>query len=294
MNYLIFLSTLKRKRMKTYSNNPKLVVCDIDGTLTRDGTVMPSEYTIDIMKRLSDKGVLLGLASGRDVIQLHQIVKEWNLPFSFSMLIGLNGSEYYDLRNDYQKLLYTLEPEDIRQIITKMLDKFPDLNCSIYRDGQRLLRYEDAMAISSKKRNNMDNIVVDDISMMWSKPCPKVMFRVSEEVMAQIEPLAIEISNDRFRCCKTQTTMMEFVHAMANKGSALKIYCDDNNIDLSDVIGIGDMDNDNELLLTAGLGVCMINGSDNTKKCADVITEKDNNHDGCAYFLEKEVLDKLA
>lgn len=294
MSYQIFLNIQKRKKMKTYSNNPKLIVCDIDGTLTRDGSVTPSAYTIEILSKLVDKGIDLGLASGRDCIQLKQIVGEWNLPFTFTMLIGLNGSEYYDLKNDKEVELYSLRSEDIKQIIDEMLEKFPDLNCSIYRDGQRLLRFEDEMAISSKKRNNMDNVVVDDISKMWEKPCPKVMFRVSEEVMKQIEPLANEISNENFRACKTQTTMMEFVHAKANKGNALEAYCAQNNIDLKDVIGIGDMDNDNELLLSAGLGVCMINGSETTKKCADIITDIDNNSDGCGHFLKEFVLDKLS
>ena len=265
----------------------KLVVCDIDGTLTRDGQVKPSEYTIEVMHDLYKKGISFGIASGRDVLQLKEIINEWNLPFEMDVLIGLNGSEYYDLKNDKIRHLFELSKEDIKDIIDKMLEKFPDLNCSIYREGKRFLRFEDEMAISSRKRNNMDNVVVDDISMMYEKPCGKLMFRVDEETMKKIEPLAKQISNDRYRCCKTQTTMMEFVHAEANKGTCLKHYCLENNIDLKQVMGIGDMDNDNELLLTAGVGVCMINGSDETKKCADIITKHSNNEDGCARFLKE-------
>ena len=265
----------------------KLVVCDIDGTLTRDGSVKPSEYTIEVMHELNKKGVSFGIASGRDAIQLSEMIEEWNLPFSMDLLIGLNGSEYYDLKSNEIKRLYNLSKEDIKEVLDKMLKQFPYLNCSIYRDGKRFIRYEDAAAISSKKRNNMDNVVVSDLSIMYEEDCGKLMFRVDEETMAKIEPLAYSICNDRFRCCKTQTTMLEFVHAKANKGSCLVNYCLDNNIDINQVMGIGDMDNDNELLLDAGIGVCMINGSDQTKKCADIITELDNNHDGCAHFLKQ-------
>lgn len=271
-------------------NKPKLIVCDIDGTLTRDNTIYPSEYTLDIIERLHKKGIAFGLASGRGCEQLIQLKDEWGLSFDFDLVIGLNGSEYFDLNKKEIVTLYSLSVEDIKEIIGKMLAEFPDLNCSIYREDKRLLRFEDEMAVLSKKRTNMDNYVVNDISEMWSKPCSKVMFRVSEETMAKIEPLANRISNDRFRACKTQTTMMEFVHAQANKGNALAAYCQNNGIDLKNVAAFGDMDNDNELLSTAGIGVCMINGSDITKKCADIISEKTNNEDGCASFIEKYFL----
>ena len=290
MNCRIFLSIIRVTKMKTSLNNTKLVVCDIDGTLTRTGTIIPSEYTLEIIKRLHDKGIAFGLGSGRDAGQLRHLYEEWGLPFQFDVCIGLNGSEYYDLKTDEIKGLYTLSKEDVKEIITKMLERFPDLNVSIYRDGKRLLRFEDKMAIMSKKRNKMSNIIVDDISEMWAEECPKIMFRVSEEVMKQIEPYAIEICNDHFRCCKTQTTMLEFVNRKSDKGNALKAYCTDHDIDLAEVVSFGDMSNDNEMLIAAGTGVCLKNGSDDCKACADYITEYDNDEDGCARFIDQYIL----
>ena len=276
--------------MKTSSNKYKLVVCDIDGTLTHDGTIIPSSHTLEVIEKLHSSNIGFGLASGRDIGQLQNLKYDWNLSFDFDLIIGLNGSEYYDLKHDTKEVLYSLSQEDIKDIIEKMLNKFPDLNVSVYRDNVRYLRFEDEMAIMSKKRNNMNNYYVKDISEMWEKPCPKVMFRVSEEVMRQIEPYAIEISNDRYRSCKTQSTMLEFVHRNSDKGNALKAYCERNSIDLKEVVSFGDMDNDKEMLEVAGLGVCMKNGSDKCKESANAISELDNNEDGCAYFIEKYIL----
>lgn len=276
--------------MKTYLNNIKLIVCDIDGTLTHDGTIYLSNYTKEVIERLHEKGIKFGLASGRSCSQLISLVKEWDLSFDFDIFIGGNGTEYYDGNKQINHTLYLLNENDIKDIIEKMLNKYPDLNCSIYKDGMRLLRYEDEMAVMSKKRNKMDNRIVEDISEMWKEPCHKVMFRVSEEVMEMIEPYANQISNNRYRSCKTQTTMMEFVRTEADKGSALKRYYLDNDIDLKDVAGFGDQLNDKELLETAGLGVCMINGCEECKKIAQAITEHDNNQDGCARYIEKYIL----
>lgn len=60
------------------------------------------------------------------------------------------------------------------------------------------------------------------------------------------------------------------------------------NIGLNNIAAFGDTSNDNEMLLKAGLGVCLLNGTDDTKACADEITTYDNDHDGWAkYMLER-------
>ena len=46
------------------------------------------------------------------------------------------------------------------------------------------------------------------------------------------------------------------------------------HIDLADVWVFGDTSNDNEMIRMAGLGICMENGSEDTKQIADMITEK--------------------
>lgn len=70
-----------------------------------------------------------------------------------------------------------------------------------------------------------------------------------------------------------------------NKGVALMEISRRTGIDRSRIVAYGDASNDNEMLKAAGLGVCMINGLPDTKASADVITEKDNDHDGMAYDL---------
>jgi len=276
--------------MKIYLNNIRLVVCDIDGTLTHDKTIIPSAYTIEILEKLHEKGILFGLASGRGVEQLRDLKTDWGLSFDFDLVIGLNGSEYYDLKSEQKTQLFSLSEMDIKEIITGMLKEFPDLNCSIYRNNVRILRFIDEKAIDSKKKTNMDNYLLKDLSELWSEPCSKVMFRVTEEIMEKIEPLAKHLSNDRYRSTKTQSTMLEFVHAKANKGTALEEYCRNNDLDLSQVISFGDMNNDIELLQVAGIGVCMINGNDETKASADIISDLTNNEDGCAAFIERYIL----
>ena len=119
MNCLIFLNTIRARKMTTSLNDIKLVVCDIDGTLTRTGTITPSEYTLDIIKKLHDRGIAFGLGSGRDAGQLRHLYEEWGLPFEFDVCIGLNGSEYFDLERNEVRKLFTLPKKDVEEIVTK-------------------------------------------------------------------------------------------------------------------------------------------------------------------------------
>ena len=55
-------------------------------------------------------------------------------------------------------------------------------------------------------------------------------------------------------------------------------------------MSFGDMSNDNELLRTAGWGVCMKNGSSDAKASANDITEYTNNENGFAQYIASNVL----
>jgi hydroxymethylpyrimidine pyrophosphatase-like HAD family hydrolase len=54
---------------------------------------------------------------------------------------------------------------------------------------------------------------------------------------------------------------------------------------MKNTMSFGDGDNDNQMLKEAGIGVAMLNASDNVKKYADQITEHDNNDAGVGRFL---------
>lgn len=54
------------------------------------------------------------------------------------------------------------------------------------------------------------------------------------------------------------------------------------------------MTNDISMLQVAGVGVCMLNGSEDAKAAADLITEKSVEDEGWADFVEKHILAKHA
>lgn len=80
--------------------------------------------------------------------------------------------------------------------------------------------------------------------------------------------------------------LIEISNINAGKGKALAYLADLLDIDLEDTCGIGDQDNDLDLLTTSGYGVAMGNATEAVKQAADFITTS-NNEDGVAVALKK-------
>ena len=59
-------------------------------------------------------------------------------------------------------------------------------------------------------------------------------------------------------------------------------------ISLSHCMVCCDTTNDNEMLQTAVIGVCLANGTPDTKACADFVTDLDCDHDGLAVFFHEQ------
>ena len=81
----------------------------------------------------------------------------------------------------------------------------------------------------------------------------------------------------------------EIMSGSASKGKAVEHYAKSLNLSPSEVMCIGDSENDLSMLKFAGIGVAMGNGLDLIKKEADYITDS-NNEDGVAGAIEHFVL----
>ncbi len=269
----------------------KLVVADIDGTLVDDTNHDMMPVTKEALHILQNHHVYLGIASGRSVDQtMLNRVKKWGFDQSFELFIGLNGGEIYDTLHQTKKEFYKLKKEYVKEII-EMMSPF-NLNPFIYRDDIMLASRMDKEMEASSKRNLQGVRVAKDISELYETDISKIMFRMPEELMPLAEEHVASFGEKPYRAFKTQTTMLEFMDARINKGNALKYFCEANQISLDTVMAFGDMTNDNELLETAGWGVCLSNGNAETKRIANDITKEDNNHDGMGYYLMEHVIKK--
>lgn len=265
----------------------KLILCDIDNTLVPKHQDL-SERAVQAIHQLKKSEILFGLASGRSISQLHRLETSWNI--RCDVIIGLNGSELYDGLDDFSEQLYFMEPAWIKACF-EIMAPF-DCNPTLRRDGISYVRnYDKNVAASSAyiKNDHQVHIVKDDAEF-WQGPAFKVGFRVKAEDMPAIEKRAAKFPSQAFKGFKTENTMFEFCNAEASKGSMLKRFCSRHDIDLRQVCCFGDMTNDISMLQAAGIGVCMLNGSEDAKAAADCISEKTADEDGWADYVEKHIL----
>lgn len=82
---------------------------------------------------------------------------------------------------------------------------------------------------------------------------------------------------------------IEVMDKGVTKGNAVNVLAQMYKIDRSEIICIGDSENDIPMIEYAGLGVAMENGTDDAKKAADFITLSNENN-GVAYVIEKFII----
>ncbi len=266
----------------------KLVICDNDGTLVTDDRVF-TERTRQAVEKLHKQGIMFGLASGRDVEQIRDYAHKFGLSFEFDIAIGMNGCQLWDNINQTEKDYYYLTKEQILQILD-FLNEFPEMNIQVHQFGKVYFKKIDKYMQESVNRNRANFVVMgDDLEQIHDFKLFKIITRGDPEMIPAIQEKLKNHPIPGIKAFHTQAHVFEFSNENVGKGMALKQFCQDNNIDLKDVIAFGDTTNDNDMLECC-YGVCMSNGTDDTKAVSKYVTEYSNNEDGVARYLEEHVL----
>lgn len=267
--------------------NIKLIAVDIDGTIVKtDRTI--SEKTIKSIEDLRKHGYMFGLATGRPVEDIIEKYKEWNMLKQFDFIIGWNGCELYDDKTKITHKYNYMSKEEIKEIV-EFMSKY-ECTINMYKPNSVYLssRETDRSWYSAFK-NKRTYMVAKSLEEFYDEDNGGIMFRTKEEYMPAIEEDVSRLTGKNYIGFKTQNDLMEFCHKDCTKGYALKKLAEMYNLNTLDCMCFGDTSNDNEMLRVS-CGVCLKNGSDDTKACAKYITDKDCDDDGFADFVYKNLL----
>lgn len=288
----------------------KLITIDLDGTLlNKYGEV--TEYTKNVIKKTTDKGVLVVLASGRISESVLTIAKEIG---ANKYYISGNGSVLYDMQKD--EIIYEnyLNKEKVLEII-ELCDK-NSIYYNIYTENAVLAKslnynvafynYENTKKSSDKKTDI--NIVEDMYEYIKNSNInkflkiticdeSKIVFSSIIKKIKNIEDIdVLEVSHMSQKKIKTGTKEVEvgyFYTEVSSKNVdkwyAIEKVMEIENIKKEEVMALGDNNNDIVMIKNAGLGVAMGHSNNEVKKVADYITEN-NNEEGVAKAIEKYVL----
>ncbi len=277
---------------------PQLVITDLDATLVikhQDVTPRASQA----IKLLQKHGCYFGIASGRPLCQIIPQLEEWDI--TPDVILGFNGCQLYDGITKKTYNYFPMKGEWIKEVFELMKDF--DFNPNIVTDdginyfgksptdmfkfaGEEPIKQPDGSYTLGKFWKYR---IVDDWNFFFQDNA-KIMLRCTEDECKRMEEFLSTHPTTNYKGFKTGPELIEFANAHVSKGYALEKFCEFENLDISKTIGMGDTSNDNELLKTAGTGVCMANGSDDTKAIADDITAKPCDDDGWADYIEQAVL----
>ncbi len=268
--------------------NVVAVAADIDKTLIEKGGI-PMPVTKAALEELHKRHILFGVASGRPFDQRTlDRAEEWGLSFPFDFAIGMNGGDLWDKYHEGVTHYNLLAKEDIFEIASFL--KELDLNPVIYENAyDSVLALKMDWFLEDSKNRNHSQVTICDIDRLSAKDTGKIEVHYTEDKEEALYEAIKSHKSDSWITVKTFTGTIEFMNPKCNKGYALREFANRNHISLDNIIAVGDEENDNEMLKTAGLGVCMINGGDSTKAVADIITEYPVDQDGFGKFFYKHV-----
>jgi len=261
----------------------KLVAIDCDGTLLTDKKQL-TEKTINIIKAASKK-VKIVIATARSFYRVEEYLRDMNLLNNNQYTICFNGGCIVNNGNEQEIESHTFLEENIKDLI--QLSKVLETQILLY--AYNCLIVEE---IPEKFKNNKKiNFEITKMEQLESDKYKiyKIVFVDSPKRIIQMRKTLPKEIFDKFEVTSSVPEYIEFVPKGITKHKALENLCDMLGIKKSEVIAIGDAENDIKMIQYAGLGIAMGNADNIVKDIADDITTS-NNEDGVAKAIEKYIV----
>lgn len=261
----------------------KAIFIDIDGTL-RDKEEHISARTIEIVKKITKKGILVILCSGRPRKYTEDVSRECG---ASKYIITSGGSNIYDYETNEVLYVNRMNKQaciELYHIAEEANVKFV-MNVGEGRVVNKL-KHSDEIELKTDietfvNENDVVQCVIADSN-----------FENIKKIKGKIEKVKnVEIKNQSKNLIENMETTRksgycDVANIETSKGNGIKELCRILKIDLKDTIGIGDDFNDIAMFQTVGYRVVMGNANDKIKQYADEVTLS-NEKDGVAVFLEK-------
>ncbi len=246
----------------------KLIASDLDGTLLQNGAQELTPRAIELIRRLTQKGIRFVAASGRQYDNERHIFRELKDDISY---IAENGSLCVHQGSVIRRGTI---PDELAGRIIREIRNTSGFEIVISR--------EDACYIEGKNREFVELItkefknttrIVDDISKVGG-PFLKIAIAdmTSQDLKKRLRHLQ-ELFSAEIKVVTSGTIWIDFIVPGYNKGTALKAFLDLFHIREDECMVFGDQYNDVEMLQLAGTSYAMVNSAPGIKKYASRETD---------------------
>lgn len=274
--------------MKNYS--PKLVLCDVDGTLfDRKDTMQPGHE--ELQKMITEAEIPFTLASGRCLDNMKHLIDYLNIKIP---VIVNNGTAI--LQNGevlWEKQLCTADLREAVELADRMgmlVSFYGAVEERVYRHNNYVQSYIERFGKSYTYILG-ENEQADD--KHWSKIKVQKILVIDPDKKGRIDEIIEKIKNiENKSIVKYDERSIDIMPRSCTKERGARILSQIMGISIEDVMAIGDNENDVEMIREVGIGVAVANGTDRLKTVADYVTAK-SGVDGVAeaigrFFCEKQ------
>lgn len=274
----------------------KLIAIDLDGTLLRSDHSL-SEENRSAIKAAKDTGVQIVLCTGRPLRSMQHLLEEADLLDDNDIAITYNGGLIQKTKSREIINEITFNRAECLEIyeLSKKLNmplNFIDLDYvyePLYPEG--IESHYTAMNSSVPKQNALQFTDIDINDLPDPFTINKMVISRPPEELDAIIPKIPAHYHEKYNIYKSQPSILEILPQKVDKGYSMRIIGEMLGLEKSQIMGIGDQENDLSLVANAGIGIAMENAIDQVKETADYIT-KSNDENGVAHAIHKFVLSK--
>ncbi|GAA1973943.1 HAD family hydrolase [Catenulispora subtropica] len=263
---------------------PRLIACDLDGTLVRhDGTV--SRRTVAVFAKLEEAGVPFVFVTGRPPRLMEQIAVAFDPRGTASCprAVCSNGAYDYDLRARAVVAEYAIDPATLVKVAQGLRAAIPGIGLAV--------EYADALAADPlyEPWDWDEGVTVQrpDEDELWLRPAPKLVGRhprlSADELLALAEPAVSDLVTVYH---SNGLRLVEAVAHGVSKAEGLARHAAGLGVTAEHVMAFGDMPNDLSMLRWAGRSYAVANAHPSVLATADDVVGS-NEEDGVAVFLEE-------
>lgn len=270
----------------------KLLCIDMDGTLLNDNNIIPKQ-NIEALKLVIKKGVEVAITTGR----LYASAKSYTETLGIDCyIIASNGT--YIKHKDGNKVLYEA-PLSLEQL-TLVQNIVKSFGFKFYCNSANEVFLEEDITSNNKNKSNNELKKATGISYIKSSSTIDTVNKLNIKIFraTAIEDLNMDKLLEAKKILKAYKDL-EVVNSMPNnfdvmqggtsKGNGVQKLADILQIPSSQILCIGDRENDLSMINYAGLGVAMGNATEKLKIHADYITDTNNNF-GVSKAIRKFIL----
>lgn len=263
---------------------PRLVAFDLDGTLVgKSLSIRPR--VLAAVAAMREQGVQGCIVTGRMYKAALPFVR--TLRFT-APVICYQGAAVIDCETD--DVLQDVPLPNREALEVESYARSHGLHIQLYANDkyycESLNRYVELYA----KISGVEPVIVPSLAQQFEEwGATKACMIAEPEVILEHMPHVQAMLGDRAYVTRSIAYFLEIMNPRVNKGRSLQVVANHLNVDIGDVMAIGDSWNDAPLLEAAGIGIAMGSAPPELRAVADTVVA-DVENDGVAEAIERFVL----